>query len=149
MGIIITLIYLATQIRQTNKALSSTTRNAWRDAVQVTNQINISTPENSEIWYRGVSLRENLEGKDFGIFQVQVSAALNAFENVYLDYLDGIVDEGYWEAKSRTIQFVLTTPSGRAVWDIWNDAHIGDPRFEKFINEQIITNPYEPSVRMS
>ena len=137
-GIIVTLIYLSTQLRQTNKALASATRNSWRDAVQVTNQINISSPENADVWYRAINLGETLEGKDFGIFQVQASAGLNAFENVYLEYLDGNIEESFWLSKARTVEYLLARPAGKAVWDIWAEAGIADPRFEAFVSGEII-----------
>ena len=135
---IATLIYLATQIKQNTNALKSSTRSSWLEAIQTTNQINSSTPENTNVWHRAVFMKEDLSGQDFTLHGIQVSAALNALESLFLEYLEGNVDEQFWESKSKTISFVLDSPSGRAIWDIWNESVLADPRFVEYINAEII-----------
>jgi hypothetical protein len=137
-GVITTLLYLTTQIRQNTRALQSGTRNSWLNAIQTVNQLSISTPENTDVWYRGSFLSEDLEGKDLAIYTTQVSAGINALESLYLENLEGNVDDDFMTSKMLLMRSVFANPTGRKIWALWEGERIGDPRFVDFIKTKVL-----------
>ena len=131
-AVVVTLIYLASQLRQNTKAMQSGTREAFLNGLQTTNGYAL---ENSDVWHRGAFEGEELSGEDFVRFLTIVHSAVNAYEALFSEYLAGNVEQAFWEGKERQMDFVFSTPSGRKAWSEY--MHLFDERFVEHVNRNI------------
>jgi hypothetical protein len=132
-AVVVTLIYLAGQLKQNTRAMQSGTRETFLNGLQTVNGYAL---QNSDVLHRGLFQREELSGEEFTRFLTIVHAALNAYEALYSEYLAGHVDEAFWESKARQIQFTITGPSGRKAW--FDYTYLFDERFVTYVNEVVV-----------
>jgi hypothetical protein len=131
-AVVVTLIYLASQLRQNTKAMQSGTREAFLNGLQTTN---VFALDHIDVWHRGTFEGEELAGEDFVRFLTVVHSAVNVYEALYSEYLAGNVEQAFWEGKERQMDFVFSTPSGRKAW--YDYTHLFDERFVEYVNQNI------------
>lgn len=131
-AVVVSLIYVAVQIRQNTAALNTDARASFLAALQTVNSFSLA---NSDVVHRGLFNGEELDGEDLTRFTTIVHSAFNAWEALYTEFLAGNVEPEYWEGKLRQIQWTLSRPSCRHAWD--NFTHLFDERFVKYIERNI------------
>ena len=139
-AVVVTLIYLAGQLKQNTKAMQSGTRDTFLNGLQTVNGYAL---QNSDVIHRGLFHGEELSGEEFTRFVTIIHAALNAYEALYSEYLAGHVDESFWESKARQIQFSISGPSGRKAWVDYT--YLFDDRFVAYVNEVVLPKIAEDS----
>ncbi len=81
-GVVVTLIYLAVQIRQNTKSLrSSTFQEAIRDAARSIDQLS-REPGLTRTWFAGLRDFEALNQEERQLFAVYMTAVLRRYENI-------------------------------------------------------------------
>jgi len=111
-AVVVTLIYLALQLRQYNKGLRTST---FHTTMHEFNQINISQLDPSLAGLLDKGLQDldsltQLEKYQFGwIMRVYV----NIWENMYQQYLEGACPESYWLPYAKQARSVFDTPGGK------------------------------------
>lgn len=112
--VVITLIYLAIQVRQGKEILQSEARQA-----QVDNDLTgvLQIIENPELG-RVFSQKEtpSLDQKTKMMFWI--IASMRSREHEWLQYKSGALDEETWTSYRGVIFFVLGTPRARAFWEL-------------------------------
>ena len=122
LAVLITLVYLALQVRQNTKAMK---RTAFQELINYYGTITdfYSTREGAELVAKarhGLDLLDepdririlNLVGKSFAHLQ-----------NVHQQWTEGLINESQWNQLSAVIVATLSSKSTRAIWDFTKDRY--------------------------
>lgn len=112
-AVIVTLVYLAVQIRQYRLGMSSAT---FHSTMQGFNQLNTmlgADPNLAEILERGARDPESLDPKEQSQFVWMQRSYVNIYENLYQQFLRGACPESYWVRYARELKQTLDTPGGQ------------------------------------
>ena len=96
LGVIVTLIYLTTQIRQNTKSINSNNSNNVMAGFNQLNVALVTDPEAARIWYSGIYDIDALSEVEKHRFTHLTNGFFNIFRNLYLQYLDGTFPEDQW-----------------------------------------------------
>ena len=113
-AVIVTLVYLATEVRQNRKAIESASIDAlsagWND---LNTQI-FGDPELAEIMLKGHADPKSLDEVELYRYQLAGQSYLNHFMTVVNHHRDGTLGEQEWRAHSAAMAYVAKTPGG--IW---------------------------------
>lgn len=133
--VVITLVYLAVQIRQNNKLLLSESRQAL-----VTNDVtSLSANLNhTKVFAKYVSGTALSEEEQLSIsFMFALDLRNREFE--YFQYKNGLLDETTWLAYQNVILINHSSEIGRKWWDKVGHG-IVDPGFAKLVDELLVNS---------
>ena len=132
-GVIVTLIYLAAQIRQSNNLSRSASRQALvaNDVTSLTANIRIA-----DVFAKLVSAEE-LTAQDQLRLSFMFSIDLRNREFEYFQYTNGLLDEKVWLAYRQVILVNHSTSFG-LIW--WEEIGRGlvDPGFAKLVDDLLV-----------
>ena len=138
-AVVITLGYLVVQIRQNTKMLRSNVYATW---VQNASVLHIMRIENNEM-FANMYGDGNRTFDDLNLPERQAHAAffahmMNQSESIYLQYVDGVIDDIVFEAKKRNL--ILNLSSHSLFLSSWKAKNGGpwDQRFVDYVNSEII-----------
>ena len=112
-AVIVTLVYLAVQIREYRRGMSSAT---FHTTMQGFNQLNTmlgADPSLAEILEHGAQDPASLNPKEQSQFVCLLRSYVNIYENLYQQFLRGACPESYWVRYARELKQTLDTPGGR------------------------------------
>ena len=135
-GVVITLIYLAGQLRQNTNALRSASYEHWNSvSTAYTEMLAKYRAELSEIEQRA-SLSE-LSPEQTKLIQAVAILALNQAQTAFLQHRTGALDEDVFE--SRIVQFQVFMEANPLLTQLWKSAFKGvqTPQFTEFIENKI------------
>lgn len=114
-GVIVSLLYLATQLRQSNVL-------ARRNAVQSTlasrvdvNRFLASDPAISDLYWRGLESPDDLNESEWRRFIIILSTIVRQFEAIHNDHSAGLLSDGIWRSQSNSIQRWMSKPGAQRV----------------------------------
>ena len=116
LGVIVSLVYLATQIRTQNRESRAAAVNEW------TNQWNhflgsfAEHPNLSELWIKGVRDFAALNPTEVVQFSSHLGRIFRVGENIYHQYKQGLFDPKTWRGVERTLADVARFPGAKAWW---------------------------------
>ena len=114
--VLVTLIYLAIQIRQTKQSVQSSSHAHGAAAM---NQINLhvaSDPDLAEIVMRGLSDIESLKPIEWTRFGFYLTSMFHVFQQHYLDAAKGLGDPSLWAGEERAMHELLALPAVEKWW---------------------------------
>lgn len=116
-GVIITLAYLAVQIRQNTKATRVTNYNeAIHHATAM--MVHITKDEEiSRVWRLGREGSEELSIEDKERFANLMIAYFNHIQAMFLSFREGMCDRTVWEAQARETVDFLEYPGVASAWE--------------------------------
>ncbi len=122
-GVIVTLVYLAGQLRQNTNALRSASYEHWNE---VSNSFYdfaaLHADEFSEI-----EQHERIDELSRGQYFLLMGLASRAFlqgETAFLQYRAGTLDDDVFEARMRSLEgFFSTFPIARGIWEVRRQNH--------------------------
>jgi hypothetical protein len=134
-GVVVTLVYLAFQIRQNTRASRATTflglTNAWQDYL-----LTSASPEFSDLRNRAAADPSSVSESDYIRLYSHARVLFRRFENDFFQYRSGTFDSGAWEGYRHSLATdILASASTRAFWEQQRSAF--GPEFIAFIEEQI------------
>ena len=116
--IVATLVYLAIQTRQNTDALRSASRQATMETdiallmkIADEPQISINLQADSE---------SDLTARDVAQVEAFVISVLRCREYAWIQYREGILDEGAWKSYESTMVRIVSVGPAREVWDRCN-----------------------------
>ena len=132
-GVIVTLIYLAAQIRQSNNLSRSASRQALvaNDVTSLTANIRIA-----DVFAKLVSAEE-LTAQDQLRLSFMFSIDLRNREFEYFQYTNGLLDEKVWLAYRQVILVNHSTSFGRIWWEEIGRGLV-DPGFAKLVDDLLV-----------
>ena len=116
MGVIISLIYLASQIRTQNRESRLAAATEW------TNQWNAflaSLAQDvrvAEIWLKGIQDFSSLSAPEVVMFSSQLGRLFRAAEGLHDQFAHGRLDPKTWRGIGRTLEDVARHPGVKAWW---------------------------------
>ena len=116
LAVLVTLVYLALQIRLNTAQSRATSHHAISDAL---NQINILFAQSAEVsalWLRGLEDRACLTDQQRWQFDSLLRAYFHVCETMYFQAGVGTGDRGIVLAEEQGMTIVVTTPGGREWW---------------------------------
>ncbi|MEX0289750.1 MAG: hypothetical protein AB3N63_03535 [Puniceicoccaceae bacterium] len=129
LAVVISVIYLAIQIRLGAKTLRTTMRDNAFQSLQEWNYAVAGDPDLPSIISRGSKDLDSLNPKERARFIHIMFSFFKVWERLYLHYLEGSVDETVWTRNKLFLASYLHQPGSRYYWDNRKAAY--DPRFQE------------------
>lgn len=136
-AVVVTLVYVALQIRQNTRATRAATflglTNAWQDAL-----IASASPEAAELRVRAAADPDSLSESEYVRLFLSARVLFRRFENDFFQYRSGTFDPGGWEGYRRSLVVdVLSSKSMRAFWAQQRSTFA--PEFVSYVDEELIS----------
>ena len=133
-GVIVSLAYLAMQIRQNTNAVKAASHHALNDAFSDFLELLINNRRAAKILGAGIKDLDALDEEDRDTFYSLLSLLFNHFENTFFHYQRGLLDEGQWQRWRIAIGWYAGFP-GVAMW--WkNRSAVFSKDFREFVAGQ-------------
>ena len=132
-AVVITLIYLAIQIRQNTR---STRTQSWQAAVASVSDWSLEIgrdPEATRILQEGSADFDALSQIERGQYSLLMNAFIRNCENIHYQYSKGAIDESTWSGWAERTIATLDAPGARAWWEISYSAY--SPEFQAFVRD--------------
>ena len=116
LAVVLTLLYLSAQIRQSNRATHSA---SIQEATTAFNGINawIANDESmARIFRIGIQDLDKLNDDEKIRFSFLMLSTFHVFETIFLQNRAGTIDASMWEAEIRSLVILATAPGGRQWW---------------------------------
>ncbi len=120
-AVVVTLIYLAIQIRQNNRGLRVNAYYQTADHITSTIVPIAQDPALSSIWNRGISRPDELSEEEWDRFVMLIIAYLHQNEAQYFAQQHGFHDEAIWRAKQFELATWVNRPGIQRVWETYKD----------------------------
>ena len=138
-GVVVTLIYLAVQIRQNTDQLRSDAKQrelssldemnrallAWQSEV-------VDSAEVADLWRRGIAGQEQLRGDDRLRFEYHGASIIQIWQGNFFRYLE-TGDSDNWGSNELHIRMFMSWPGFRALWG--RTKHLYADRFVEKIDQ--------------
>lgn len=135
-AIVVTLVYLAIEIRQNTNALYAQSRQSVLTAAQTELFVTVEHPE----LLLDVVQEEPLTPAEQVKIGAWLAAAMRAREFSWLQYRDGIIDAAQWQSEVLIIRWTLGTPRTQDWWQ--NTGRFNaNPEFVDFVDQEMRNNP--------
>ncbi len=134
-GVIVSLVYLATQIRQNTKAVRSNTSQAITDSrVEFLSSIS-DNPEVARMFFSGLSDLDALCPDERNRFAIMMARFIATMENYHYQHLQGAMDHEQWTRMLGILRWFMSTPGGQAWWS--NRPIPTDLSFDRFLDREV------------
>ena len=134
-GVIISLLYLATQIRRDTRAKrAATIHEQSQDASVFLNTVATNT-ELADVFFRGTQDFNCLKGSELPRFSALLTSLFRFYEDLYFQWIDGNLDRRIWDGQAATLADVLSLPGVQAWWP--TRSHWFNAEFQAMIQKKI------------
>ena len=133
LAVVISLIYLAVEVRSNTRATRLAAMRSMSDAFNQFAQQVIAHPHLTEVYYRGIHDFESLEGVDLVRFSALMSQAFRNGEALYYQQLEGHLNPRVWRGWEAAMRDVNAYPGVQAWWRL--RSHWFGEEFAKLINQ--------------
>ena len=131
-AVVISLVYLASQIRQNSKLLRASTGSATAQIAFSQNAMTVQDPEVARISLDGFADRASLSDVDRRRFDSMVHLQLKGNWQLFRLYRDGISSHQEWRSCEREMSWAFQQPGQRAYWSEW--CGLFEEDFADFVN---------------
>lgn len=111
--VLVTLIYLALQIRHNTQATRATSHHAITDAM---NQLNLAIASNDKIanlWVSGMGDRASLTAIERDQYDALIRSYMHVCDTMYYQAQVGAGDHGLWKAEERYLGTIFNSNGGK------------------------------------
>ncbi len=131
-AVVVSLIYLASQIRQNSKLLRASTASATAQIQYSQNSMMVQDPEVARIYWDGIVDRDSLSDADRRRFDPLMAIMFQGNDQQYRFDRQGIASPGAWEQVERGMRWQFQQPGIRQWWRAWRD--VFDNEFSEFVD---------------
>ena len=123
MAVIITLIYLAVQVKHSKESFDANTKAIRGQAItDVTRNVHdqmqiLAQGHDMTEWFRKFVTEESLDSKDAILTDAFLSAIFMARQNEFLQWQQGLLDETVFKSLHHVTRVLLLTPNGEHWWN--------------------------------
>ena len=132
-GVIVTLLYLATQVRQNTKLLRAQAMAATAQAGVSFNNLLGTHPAAARVFQVGLERFNDLSEEEQRQFINLLRAMFTGYQHTFHQFEDGLVDESIWDQDRRAALSALSLPHLREWWE--NRKVTYTPRFVAALEE--------------
>jgi len=140
-GVIASLVYLATQIRQSREQMRAATAQQFQSQISATAQAAAQDAGLGRLVRRGYANVDDLDEDEFFRFGLYVGGMLTEYENSYYQYQKGLLDEGRWQHNRSQLAFILQPPGVRRWWSSGLIPGVLSPEFVALVEEILGEEP--------
>jgi hypothetical protein len=115
-GVIISIIYLAAQIRNQNKESRRAAMNVLTTYWSDLNKSLVDNPDFAALWLRALRSFDQLDGASKLRFSAHLGRFLRFADSLYLGVLDGTLDKRLWRGYERTLADTVAYPGFQTWW---------------------------------
>lgn len=144
-GVLITLIYLAVQMRQNTKAVRLSTAHAVTEELQEMFSLFASDEGLCEVFIEAAQNTE-LNGVTRVRYNTFTSCVIRVYENAHLQNRDDAVNTDHWAGIARMMIDVTAMPAFANYWE--DRKHWFSDEFQLHMNTKIISAPPKAGVSM-
>ena len=137
-GVIITLGYLASQIRQNTRATRSQSVQSLAESGATMNAMIIEDSEVAQIFATGMSNYQALPKEDRLRFRFLIGQWMLAYESVFVQHKMGAIDEYIFDSRMRNLELWLNTEGGLAAWDTAKEMY--SQEYVQYVEENVLHN---------
>jgi len=144
-AVVISVVYLAIQIRRNTTATHSQTHYLTTTALSETAATIASSAELSRVYRLGLSSPDELDEDEYFRFALIGTSQFRTFENLYFQYRAGLVNTGFWAGHRENILWFYHRP-GMQIW--WKEKRLGfSEGFREFLESSTATELKSPDTR--
>lgn len=139
-AVVITLIYLAVQVRHSKESLDANTKAIRGQAInEVTRNVHdqmqmLSQGHDMAEWFLRFIEDDALDAKDAVLTDALLSATLMARQNEFLQWKQGLLDTAVFRSLHHVTRLLLLAPNGMHWWQ--NEGrNMYEPAFVEFVDE--------------
>ncbi len=125
-GVIVTLVYLALQIRQNTEQIRQNSSIVRASATASLAQANKETSllvardaETNSLFWTGLDTPDDLSKEDFRRFEAILSVFVQAFAQNYELHREGALTDETWTAQQRAFLWMVERPGFLRFWERW------------------------------
>ncbi len=122
-GVVVSLIYLAVQIRQNTATVRLNSTTAHAQAVQTAAFKISESSDMNKLWWSGLANRAALEDDDKRRWDGLMSGQLLVLEQAWRFHEEGVVDDVTWEPQRSGIAWLAHSPGFIDYWKVWHAMH--------------------------
>ena len=115
-AIVITLIYLAVQVRQNTRAIRVATMQSLMLAAQNIAILAAQDRDLARVVRVGLATPDELDENEFQQFRYFLMSMLRVHEDMFVQHQAGVVDDQTWIARSSSLKTIFSMPGGRRIW---------------------------------
>jgi hypothetical protein len=135
-AVVVSLIYLASQIRQNSKLLRASTASMTQQSTFGPNAMIVADPELSQIWWEGMADRSALSEAELRRFDPLLGMQMNGFQQHFRLSRDGIISSEIWDDMVQGMRWNVRNVGWIQWWHQYaGDVYIGD--FREFMDSLI------------
>ena len=114
-GVILTLVYLAIQIRQNTRGIRASTVQAIQSAMNDAHSSVRNDLDSARVFRIGLAAQD-LTVDELVQFRMLMYSVFAQFESIFFQKQQGTLDQEIFERHCQAMDFYLSTPGGRAWW---------------------------------
>ena len=122
-AVVVSLIYLASQIRQNSKLLRASTASATTATNADFSSLVVQDSEVARIFREGMADRSSLSVDDMQRFDALLGMGFTANSQEYQFFIDGVMARSVWENRMLSLRRFLRLPGYRQWWTEWEDLY--------------------------
>lgn len=115
-AVVVSLIFVAHQIRQNTRALKATSHHAITDSFNAINTLIISDQKVARLWRLGMAGSDTLDDDERVSFSFVMLGYMRIFETLHYQYSTGALEPKLFEAELNTLKWAVTNPGFQAWW---------------------------------
>jgi len=127
-AVVVSLVYLASQIRQNSKLLRASTASATGATVADFSSLVVQDSEVARIYREGMGDRSSMTEDDMQRFDSLLSIMFGSYNQEHQFASDGVMAPSVWENRTRSLRRLLPLPGYRQWWKEWGDLYSDDFR---------------------
>jgi hypothetical protein len=135
-AVVVTLIYLAIQIRQNTQAIRLDTGHDITEEYRDIFALMAENRELASLVERAASDFESIQGTDKVQYYALNSNFVRALENAYIQWSEGALDHRHWSGMKRMLSDYARIPAFREYWT--NRKHWFSKEFQDFMETEIL-----------
>jgi hypothetical protein len=131
-GVIISVIYLAFQVRSNARQTRLASMRSMSDAFNQWLQSLAENAEFGDLYYRGMRDFESIQGPDLPRFSALMDHLFRIYEDMYYQNLEGHLDPRVWRGFEAPMRDIIAYPGAQAWWR--TRSHWFSHAFQEFID---------------
>ncbi len=131
-AVVISLVYLASQIRQNSRLLEAAGADAMMQVVSQSSVLMAQDGEVSRIFWDGIADRSSLSEADRRRFDPVISMQFAGYSQQHEYSLRGLADTRAWKTQQRGMHWQLEQPGVRQWWREWRGTFAEE--FQHFVD---------------
>ena len=133
-AVILTLVYLAVQIRHNTRSTKLASMQSTMLAAQNVAILPAQDRDLARVVRVGLTTPEELDDDEFQQFRYFLMNMLRVHEDMFVQHRAGVVDDETWMARASSLRTIFSMPGGRRVWDSSNAYR---PDFQAWLQSEL------------